>query len=346
MKKKYMTKLFWSMIIITLISACTSSDYILDEDYIPTDEDITETLTKVNTEWGTSKESILKNMKDYDLIESSDENIIQFNAKKIPITIAYKFSSDKLSSTVIKTKKGEDKLNIQNSLAGFNHVGELNSYNIYSNEDKNVFAASYEITEDEDNYYIIGFTPLSPMTENVNGKECADLGLSVKWATCNVGATSPEDYGGYYAWGETEEKDTYNWSTYKYYSNESSTCENIGDNISGTQYDVAQYIWRSPWTMPTKEEMDELQTKCDWIWTVEKSVNGYKVFGDNGNYIFLPAAGYKTTSLRGVGTNGYYITATPYNIASYMCDLEFTSTKRLSDEMLKCNGGSVRAVLK
>lgn len=344
--KKYEIKIFWGIIVITLISACSSSDYILDEDYVPTDEDITETLAKVNTEWGTSKESILKHMKDYELIESSDENILQFNAKKAPITIAYKFSSDKLSSTVIKAKKGEDKLNIPNSLENFNHIGELNSNDIYSNEDKNVFAATYEITEDENNYYIIGFTPLHSMTENVNGKECADLGLSVKWATCNVGAKSPEDYGGYYAWGETEEKDTYTWSTYKYYSEESSSYEDIGDNISGTQYDVAQYIWGSPWTMPTKEEMDELRTKCDWIWTMEKGVNGYKVFGDNGNYIFMPAAGRKTTYSKGTGIIGYYMSATPYKVINNTYDLEFTNIKILTDDMPRCDGGSIRAILK
>ena len=344
--KRYLTKILWSVAMIIFISACSSSDDILDEYYIPTEEDITETLKKINTEWGTSKESILQYMNGYQLTESSDENILQFNKKKMPVTIAYQFSSDKLCAAVIMAKKGEEKADIQMTLDGFDYIGESNNNDIYSNEYKNVFAVAYETTDNEETYQVIGFTPLFSMTENVNGKECADLGLSVKWAACNVGAKSPEDYGGYYAWGEVEEKDIYNWSTYKYCSGSSSTCEDIGDNIRETPYDVAQAFLGNSWTMPTKEEMDELRTKCDWVWTVENGIKGYKVFGDNGNYIFLPASGFKTTSLRNSGTNGYYMTSTKYKTVSMAYDLEFTSSKISCSSMGKSYGGSVRAVLK
>lgn len=344
---KYLTKVLWGAVVIISISSCSSSDDILDEDYVPTEEEITETLKDVNTEWGTSKESIQQYMKGYQLVESLDENILQFNANRLPVTIAYQFSSkNKLCAAMIMTRKGEEKSDIQKSLEGFDYIGESSSNDIYSNKNKNVFAVAYETTEDEENYQIIGFTPLSSMTEIVNGKECADLGLSVKWATCNVGANNPEDYGGYYAWGETDEKDSYSWNTYKYCSGSSSTCTNIGDNIGGTQYDVVHTVFGSSWTLPTKDEMDELRTKCDWVWTTENGIKGYKVFGDNGNYIFLPAAGYKTTSLRYSGTNGYYITATQYKTNYYAYDLEFTSSKRTSNYMSRCYGGSVRAVLK
>ena len=331
---------------IISISACSSSDDILDEDYIPTEGDIAEALKSVYTEWGTSKETVRQYMNGYQLIESSDESILQFNAKKMPVTIAYQFSSDKLCAAVIMTQKGEEKVDIKKSLDGFSYVGESSSNDIYSNKDKNVFAVAYETVDNEEDYQVIGFTPLFPKTENVNGKECTDLGLNVKWATCNVGARSPEDYGGYFAWGEIEEKNSYSWSTYKYCSGSSSTCESIGDNICGTQYDVAQAVLGNSWTMPTKEEMDELRTKCDWVWTTENGVKGFKVFGDNGNYIFLPAAGYKTTSLRSSGTNGYYMTATQYKTISNVYDLEFSSSKRSSSYMSRCYGGSVRAVLK
>jgi len=343
---KYLTKELWGAVVIIFISSCSSSDDILDEDYVPTEEEITETLNDVNTEWGISKESIRQYMNGYQLIESSDENLLQFSAKKIPVTIAYQFSSDKLCAAVIMTRKDEEKSDIQKSLEGFDYIGESSSNDIYSNKNKNVFAVAYETTEDEENYQIIGFTPLSSMTEMVNGKECADLGLSVKWATCNVGANNPEDYGGYYAWGETDEKDSYSWNTYKYCSGSSSTCINLGDNICGTQYDVAQTVFGSSWTLPTKEEMDELRTKCDWVWTTKNGINGYKVFGDNGNYIFLPAAGYKRPSLRSSRTNGYYMTATQYKTISNAHDLEFTSSKIASNYMSRCYGGSVRAVLK
>src|SRR5574344_1406072 len=118
-----------------------------------------------------------------------------------------------------------------------------------------------------------------------------DLGLSVKWASCNVGATTPEGYGGYYAWGETEEKSDYSWKTYKYYNSSTDEYINISSNISGTQYDVAHVKWGGSWRMPTHAEFDELYSKCTSTWTTYNGVNGIKFVGPNGNSIFLPAAG-------------------------------------------------------
>ena len=120
----------------------------------------------------------------------------------------------------------------------------------------------------------------------INGHEYVDLGLSVRWATCNVGANNPEDYGDYYAWGETKTKKEYteeNCETYK----------NIGD-IKGTSRDVAHVRWGSPWRMPTEEESQELIDNCDWEWTTLNGVEGSKVTSrKNGNSIFLPAAGWR-----------------------------------------------------
>lgn len=135
-----------------------------------------------------------------------------------------------------------------------------------------------------------------------------DLGLSVNWAGWNVGASSPEEYGGYYAWGETEEKSEYTTDTYKYYYDTNGDggkeYANIGSNISGTQYDVARQKWGGSWHMPTKEELYELQRKCGWTWITYKGVNGYKVTGPNGNSIFLPATGYRISTLL-VGQGSY-----------------------------------------
>lgn len=133
-----------------------------------------------------------------------------------------------------------------------------------------------------------------------------DLGLSVKWAGWNVGATSPEEYGGYYAWGETEEKSVYDRVTYKY-NNGNSGYINIGSNISGTQYDVATVKWGNGWRMPTREEFEEFRTKCTWAPYTYNGVKGCKVTGPNGNSIFLPCAGFRyDTSLGNAGSNGYY----------------------------------------
>ena len=132
----------------------------------------------------------------------------------------------------------------------------------------------------------------------VNDHGYVDLGLSVKWATCNVGASSPSDYGDYYAWGETS---TYSTSTSKTYG---KSMGNIGGNSS---YDVASYRWGGLWRMPTKAELEELETKCTWTWTTQGGHNGYKVTGKNGKSIFLPAAGWRNgTSPDSVGEYGNY----------------------------------------
>ena len=120
----------------------------------------------------------------------------------------------------------------------------------------------------------------------VNGHEAVDLGLSVKWATCNVGANSPEESGGYYAWGETVEKNNYDSDTYEYKN------MNIGDNISGTQYDVARVKWGESWRMPTVDEFVELINNCTYeSGATLNGITGARVIGPNGNSIFIPNTG-------------------------------------------------------
>ena len=150
-----------------------------------------------------------------------------------------------------------------------------------------------------------------------NGHEYVDLGLSVKWATCNVGATKPEEYGDYFAWGEVEPKETYNWSTYKWcngsYYTQTKYCTNsdygTADNktILEAADDAAHVNWGGSWRMPTDAELTELREQCTWTWTTQNGVNGYKVTGSNGNSIFLPAAGYRyDSSFSRAGSIGDY----------------------------------------
>lgn len=141
----------------------------------------------------------------------------------------------------------------------------------------------------------------TPESDEDVSHETVDLGLSVKWASCNVGANAPEDYGDYYRWGEIE-KFNINSGEYKYFQPKEyeggayfgPECWNdIIPNISGTSYDVAHVKWGGGWRMPTKDEVNELCEMCSWQWTSINGVNGYKVTGPNGNFIFLPAAGFK-----------------------------------------------------
>ena len=157
----------------------------------------------------------------------------------------------------------------------------------------------------------------------ISGPQAVDLGLSVKWAICNVGANSPEEYGDYFAWGEVKPKGVYDWSTYKYCNGSYNTLTKYNsdsrygrvDNKSTleAQDDAATANWGGAWRMPTKAEQDELRTKCKWVWTKLNGVNGYKVIGPNGNSIFLPAAGYLiNSSLFSARSYGYYWSSSLY----------------------------------
>ena len=126
-----------------------------------------------------------------------------------------------------------------------------------------------------------------------NHPHMIDLGLpsGTKWACCNVGANKPEDYGDYFAWGETKPKKEYNWDTYEYGSSDDNVI-NIGSDIAGTKYDAATANWGAPWRMPTLNQVKELD-KCTSEWTTLNGVSGRKFKGTNGGSIFLPAAGYR-----------------------------------------------------
>lgn len=140
------------------------------------------------------------------------------------------------------------------------------------------------------------------------GHEWVDLGLSVKWATCNVGASEPTGYGNYYAWGEIRTKGEYTYSNC--YTYERTMFELIGD----ADYDAARANWGGGWRLPTKDECDELTEHCTCQWTTQDGVAGMRFTSPtNGNSIFIPAAGYRIgTSAYYVGTCGNLCTATPY----------------------------------
>ena len=193
-----------------------------------------------------------------------------------------------------------------------------------------------------------------------NGHEYVDLGLpsGLKWATCNVGAEKPEEYGDYFAWGEVEPKNDYSRSIYKYgtnddqlakYCNKSSYGKDgFTDNktVLDPEDDAASVNWGGNWRMPTDEEFTELREQCTWTWTTQNGVNGYKVVGKNGNFIFLPAAGYVYYSSLGVaGSYGLYWssslnTSNPY----YAYSVRFYSSYVSRNYGNRYYGQSVRPV--
>ena len=215
--------------------------------------------------------------------------------------------------------------------------------------------AMFGSCQKDDEVIFVGNGSTSGTTGTENGYGYVDLGLSVKWATCNVGANNPEDYGDYFAWGETTTKDTYKWSTYKWCNGSSSTltkyCNNSSYGNNGftdnkTQLelsdDAARANWGGSWRMPTDAEWEELINNCTWTWTTQNGKNGYKVTSkSNGNSIFLPAS-----SLDKAGSYGNYWSSslnTDYPYGAW-CVYFYSSSESRSSYAYRYNGRSVRPV--
>ena len=152
-----------------------------------------------------------------------------------------------------------------------------------------ILATSLVITSCIKNEIIIVVPPDNSNPEETT-ERWVDLGLSVLWAAYNVGASSPEEYGGYYAWGEIEEKDSYTWENYEFYNPSTGNFDFI-EEISGTSYDVAHVKWGGGARMPTFKEVKELVNNCTFEYGTYNGVKGDYVTGPNGNSIFLPFAG-------------------------------------------------------
>ena len=186
--------------------------------------------------------------------------------------------------------------------------------------------------------------------------EAIDLGLSVKWAPYNLGASKPEEYGDYYAWGEVELKADYSLKTYKWCNGTSNSLTKYNaDSSYGTvdnkttldlEDDAANVIWGGNWRMPTNAEWMELKNNCNWTWTKQNGINGRLVTASNGNSIFLPAAGYRHgPSLGGVGSDGrYWSSSLNSDNPTLAWRLGFYSGGVAYDDDGRYNGFSIRPV--
>ena len=189
-----------------------------------------------------------------------------------------------------------------------------------------------------------------------NGHEWVDLGLSVKWAICNIGADRPEDYGDYFAWGENRPKSRYDWD------NCFDCLDSTGDrwgiyticcgktSITPTSgHDTARENWGGSWRMPTDAEFEELCKKCKWTWTSQGGHKGYKVTGPNGKSIFLPAAGWRDGTVTSCeGEDGSYWSSSYRPLSTlYSGDarsLYFYRRNHCTSNINRRNGRSVRPV--
>lgn len=174
------------------------------------------------------------------------------------------------------------------------------------------------------------------------GHDYVDLGLpsGLKWATCNVGANSPEEYGDYYAWGELKTKSSYTKE------NSITDGKSMIDIFGDPTYDVARAKWGSNWRMPTLDEIKELNYECKWEWEDK----GYVVTGPNGNRIFLPVGGYCKECASCDEDEGYIWSSTPVKSdCSSAYGLFFVHTfglcHRIEKSLVRSYGLSVRPVL-
>lgn len=215
-------------------------------------------------------------------------------------------ASSVVSSDVIKLSKpldnGNGNVQFRANLSGL-QPGNTYYYRAYTFDGLNYNygeTCSFEIKDSSSD--IVAYTSCP----DDHHPHLIDLGLpsGTKWACCNVGASKPEDYGGYYAWGETTEKSTYTSSNYL---DGKGTSYDIGTDIAGTQYDAATANWGSPWVMPSFDQVKELKGNCTSEWTTENGVNGRRFTASNGASIFLPAAGNRWGyKLYDAGSYGYY----------------------------------------
>ena len=188
-------------------------------------------------------------------------------------------------------------------------------------------------------------TPVYKQCPDDNHPHLIDLGLpfGTKWACCNVGAKKPEERGGLYSWGETEEKSDYSWKNYKHCDGGSKTMHRFSSSISGTENDVAHMKWGDNWQMPIYEQFIELLNNCKKEFITIGEVKGYRFTGPNGASIFLPSEGSSEGLVMfgvDMGSIGYYWSSNQCpSYLPYAEVLTFSSNKNPHADNTYCNNG-------
>ena len=192
----------------------------------------------------------------------------------------------------------------------------------------------------------------APFTDVVDGHDFIDMGLSVRWATANVGADKAEAFGDYFAWGEYVTKDEYSWESYSLGNGDddlSAYCPSDKRTTLSAADDVASLSWGDSWSTPTSEQWQELIRECTWEWKEMNGVSGYRVTASNGNWLFLPAAGYKeqVAMTKVKGYYGYYWSSSISDDSYGMADcLRFYRQYREPSSFCRVYGMPVRPVCK
>ena len=226
-------------------------------------------------------------------------------------------------------------------------VNDYKSYKIY--KDGKIIQSI--LLSEVDNLTVYDSTEKEQETSiKINGYDFVDLGLpsGLLWATCNVGADSPEDIGNYYSWGETDTKSKYAWSTYKWCRGSSNSITKY-DELNcelRSEDDVAAVIWGGTWRMPTKKEVDELSLNCRWQATTQNGTKGILIVGKNNRSIFLPFSGwYSGSSSKNVGkSGGIWSKTNGWSVIHNAVSLVFDSSSHKSGHSDRSQGFPVRPV--
>ena len=300
--KKYFSFFFFALLAMFLVGCDSPAPYYPSGD----DSDGSKTYLKTSSYSDLTHNSI---------VVYAETNLDESNYESVEYGFVYSTNKDDIeySDNIVWADNGERDEDVYSYSATISNLTADEQY---------YYCAMVRLNETECKYGSVkSFTTYEKPTGNgtLNGHEWVDLGLpsGLKWATYNVGASQPEEYGDYFAWGEVEPKDYYDWSTYKWcngsYYNQTKYCTDSDygyvDNKTTLDLsdDAANYNWGGSWRMPTHEEQEELCNNCSWEWTTQNGVNGYTVTGPNGNSIFLPAAGSRyDSSLFYAGSLGYY----------------------------------------
>ena len=250
------------------------------------------------------KDNVKQKISKYQPSPESDNSCLCYNIWNNSVLLVCDFTDNALSASCVYVLS--ETADISSPISAFSFVGEVVGAKIYQKAESNTMAAIWN----EDNAQVLGLTPISSDFNYTIEREvpsgAIDLGLSVFWATQNVGASAPEKYGRYFSWGETSTKSRYTMATYKWcegkmtlltkYNTNSANGVVDGKTRLEPEDDAAHQELGESWRMPTIEELEELLDECTLVEIKENNKRGYEVTGPNGNKIYIPSAGYKDST--------------------------------------------------
>ena len=294
------------------ISSCSTSNDTINDDspIINPEEPSKPTNIHPILEWGKSMSEIKAKQKDL-VNEVENDTLLRFTNKTKTVTVDYFFKNKSLiSASMTQVNIANVKDIMDKWTNGYTEIASNDDIVLLVSPDKSTVAYGKTLAGTNYNYASVAWSVVNSDEEgkneydfspsgSINGYDYVDLGVGIGWATANVGAKTPNEFGGYYMWAETIEHSTYNWWYYSLYTGSSSGYLDTDafrtpySNISGTSYDVARKKMGNHWRMPTRAELTSLANNCDFIAGTYNNVKGIIVTGPSGKSIFLPGAGYK-----------------------------------------------------